>query len=64
MESRTIPATLDANKCIVVVDMQNDYVHPDGAFSKMGHDTSSLISTLGSIQELIQLAKELNVPIV
>lgn len=47
---------------LLVIDLQNDYLHKDGAFTKMGKDTAALRSVVPDINELIDLARAADIP--
>jgi ureidoacrylate peracid hydrolase len=51
-----------ARCALLVIDVQNDYLHEDGALSKMGKDTARLREVVPSIQRLLALAREAVVP--
>jgi ureidoacrylate peracid hydrolase len=59
-----LPAgALDLDRCaLVVIDMQNDYFHEDGALARMGHDTAHSRDQVPSVLELIELARDADVP--
>ena len=41
---------------LLVIDVQNDYIHEDGALSKMGKDTAPIRAIVPNVCELIDLA--------
>jgi ureidoacrylate peracid hydrolase len=45
----------------VVIDVQNDYIHEDGALSRMGKDTAPLRAVVPNIQALVELARDAGV---
>ena len=47
---------------VVIVDVQNDFCHEDGAAAKMGLDISAVQAVVPAIEELIDLAREMDVP--
>lgn len=47
-----------AHTALVIVDMQNDFCHPDGAMGRAGSDLSSFPATIAAIKELLQSARE------
>lgn len=56
-------STLVPSRCaVVVVDMQNDYCHERGALSRMGHDLSEVQRSLPFIEELLELARDADIP--
>jgi ureidoacrylate peracid hydrolase len=46
-----------ATSALLVIDVQNDYVHPDGALSKAGLDTSACRAVVPAIQRLLSAAR-------
>jgi ureidoacrylate peracid hydrolase len=53
---------LRPDRCaLVVVDMQNDYVHEDGALSRMGKDTAPLQAIVPNVHSLIDVARQADV---
>jgi ureidoacrylate peracid hydrolase len=56
---------LDPAACaIVVVDVQNDFVHEDGAFAQLGMDVSRLQAVIPNIEGLLDLARARAVPVI
>jgi ureidoacrylate peracid hydrolase len=50
---------------LVVVDMQNDYLHPDGFFANfLKADISNMQSTIPHIEGLIDAAHDSNIPVI
>lgn len=49
---------------ILVVDIQNDYCHAEGALAKMGRDISKIQDIIPNIQTLIKTARNRKVPII
>lgn len=47
---------------VVVVDMQNDYCHPDGAMARMGNDVTAAARVLPNVLSLLELARDHGVP--
>jgi biuret amidohydrolase len=45
------------NTAVVVVDMQNDFCHPDGYYAKVGRDVSALAATIAPVTALIARAR-------
>jgi ureidoacrylate peracid hydrolase len=63
MDERTEHSYLDpTTTAMVVVDVQNDFCHEDGAAAKMGLDISAVQAVVPAIEELIELAREQQVP--
>ena len=42
---------------LLVVDVQNDFCHPDGVFGRTGHDTSMMPKMVANLQELVAAAR-------
>lgn len=49
---------------LVIVDYQNDFCHPDGAFGGAGHDLSAVQAVAAPISRLRDRAHEVSVPVV
>ena len=70
MTTYTIPAephpiTLDlARTALVVIDMQKDFLYPDGFGAFLGNDTSLLLRTVEPTQRVLALARRLGMLIV
>ena len=47
-----------AHTALVIVDMQNDFCHPDGVMARAGSDLSSFPAAIATIKELIAAARE------
>jgi ureidoacrylate peracid hydrolase len=47
-----------ATTALVVIDVQNDFCHPDGAFGKIGADNSRMPPMATRIRELLAAARE------
>lgn len=58
-----VSARLKPARCgLVLVDIQNDYCHEDGATAKLGYDTSLIREVLPNIHRLIDIARRADVP--
>jgi len=53
-----------ASSALLVVDMQNDFCHPEGAFAQRGLDISMAQSIIPTLQELMGRAREAGVPVI
>ncbi|WP_326567825.1 isochorismatase family cysteine hydrolase [Amycolatopsis rhabdoformis] len=53
-----------AKAAVVVVDVQNDYCHPDGACARRGEDVSAAKEMLPRLQALLAGARAHGVPVV
>ena len=49
---------------LIVVDVQNDYIHPDGVFAKKGLVNSEIYAMMPNLQRLIQSARSQSVPVI
>jgi ureidoacrylate peracid hydrolase len=49
---------------LVVVDVQNDFCHDDGAFARMGRDVEPIRAMVPRLQELIDAARGAGVPVI
>ena len=59
------PAELDlSTTALVVVDMQNDFLHADGWFPRSGVDPAPLNAVIPAISRLADAARAANVPVV
>ena len=47
-----------AHTALLVVDVQNDFFHPEGVFGRLGYDLSAMEETAASIMRLIDGARE------
>lgn len=55
---------LGSKTAVIVVDVQNDYCHPEGALSQAGCDVSGVAEMMPQLHKLLQRARELNVPLI
>lgn len=53
-----------AKSAVLVVDVQNDWCHKNGAYAKAGNDTSSLQIIVPKIKDFVQKARGYDVPII
>jgi ureidoacrylate peracid hydrolase len=49
---------------LIVVDMQNDFVHDDGVFRKMGINCSMFKMIVPQLNRLIDAARNVRVPVI
>lgn len=57
------PVALDRDRCaVVVIDLQNDYLHADGAIAQMGQDTAAGRAIMPAVHALVDAARESGVP--
>ncbi|SFD77533.1 ureidoacrylate peracid hydrolase [Paenibacillus catalpae] len=52
------------NTAVIVVDVQNDYCHPDGAIAKTGIDVSAVSRMMPNLQALLDSAREQGIPVI
>src|SRR5579875_3412474 len=53
------PIRLDPRKtALVIVDMQNDFCHPDGFFARVGQDVSGCAAIVPAIERLLARCRE------
>ncbi|SDG01193.1 ureidoacrylate peracid hydrolase [Fontibacillus panacisegetis] len=55
---------LNNNSAVLVVDVQNDYCHPDGAMAMVGNDVSGVSGMMPNLHRLLAAAREHKVPII
>ena len=53
-----------AAAAIVVIDMQNDFCHPDGLFAKAGKDTTAIREMLPRAVSFVETARRLGVRVI
>ncbi|MEW6257710.1 MAG: cysteine hydrolase family protein [Pseudomonadota bacterium] len=53
-----------ARTALVIVDMQNDFLHPDGWFPRLGFDPTPLAAILPRLRELAEAARRAGVQVV
>lgn len=57
--------TLAAGRtAVVVIDPQNDFLHPDGWYASHGIDIGHMRRTIGPIRQLVAAARERSVPVI
>jgi ureidoacrylate peracid hydrolase len=54
---------LPAKTAIIVVDVQNDFCHPEGAVARRGSDVSMVKEMMPNLHELLHAARTYDVPI-
>lgn len=52
----------DARAALVIVDVQNDYCHPQGALASAGEDVSGVKNIIPNLQKLYTFAKQNHIP--
>lgn len=58
-------APLDPSRCaVVVIDLQNDFCHDKGTFSRIGYDVSAAQAILPAVNTLIDAAHAADVPVI
>jgi nicotinamidase-related amidase len=65
LEARPQQVTLDlARTAVVVVDMQNDFCHPDGWLASIGVDVTPNRAPIGPINQLLTAARAHSLPVI
>ena len=60
-----LPELVDpARAAVLLVDLQNDYCHPDGAIGRKGGDVSAAAALLGPLDHLLAGARTAKVPVI
>ena len=54
----------NTQKALVLVDVQNEFCHPDGVFGKKGCDLGPIENMMVALERLVASARENNIPIV
>jgi nicotinamidase-related amidase len=62
-ETKTLRIDL-AKSALLIIDMQNDFCHPDGWLSHIGVDVTPARQPIAPLQNLLPLLREVNIPIV
>ncbi|GAA4012946.1 isochorismatase family cysteine hydrolase [Streptomyces plumbiresistens] len=62
---RSIANSMDPKRtALIIVDMQNDFGHPDGYLGKMGQDVSAVLGTVPTLVDLVEAARQAGVLVV
>ena len=61
---RLAELVVPAKSAVLVVDVQNDYCHPDGALGKAGLPTGSAMAMLPNLQALLTAARAGGTPVI
>jgi len=65
MPALTLAEKIDpASTVLLVIDMQNDYCHPDGFLGKAGADTSPVMAMTPVLCDLLETARATGVPVI
>ncbi|KAJ9602036.1 hypothetical protein H2200_013396 [Cladophialophora chaetospira] len=59
----TTQLTLSTHPALLIIDMQNGFLHPSGTFGTLGLDTSRLRAVVPAINNLRSLAHSLSIPV-
>lgn len=57
LQERAARLLVPAESALLVIDVQNDYCHPDGALGRHGADLSSVEPALDNIERLIEASR-------
>ncbi|AWB46991.1 cysteine hydrolase [Paenibacillus sp. CAA11] len=55
---------VERKAAVIVVDVQNDYCHPEGALGSKGSDVSGVAEMMPNLHKLVFTAREQEVPII
>lgn len=65
IDARPYPYSLPENKpCLIVIDMQRDFIDPGGFGDVLGNDVSRLATIVPTVKKLIEGFRRLQLPIV
>ena len=65
MPALTLAEKIDpAHAVLLVIDMQNDYIHPDGFLGKAGADTQPVIEIVPTLRSLLDTARAAGVHVI
>ena len=64
MENEKAPEPRVDKSALLVIDMQNGFCHPEGAFAKLGLDVSMCNTAIQGCRELVDAAHDVGVPVV
>ncbi|HEY0259891.1 MAG TPA: isochorismatase family cysteine hydrolase [Lacisediminihabitans sp.] len=53
-----------AHTALIIVDVQNDFCHPEGSLGKVGNDTSAAVEMVPRLVKLIDTAREVGLPVI
>lgn len=53
-----------AHSAVIVVDMQNDFVHPDGYYGQHGIDLRDINAAVSTMAKVVDAARETNIPVI
>jgi ureidoacrylate peracid hydrolase len=53
-----------AHTALIVVDVQNDFCHPEGSLAKIGNDTSATVEMVPRLVKLIEEARAADLPVI
>lgn len=61
---RKMPELFPAKTALLVIDMINDYIHPEGAYGKQGISNPKVKDIIPPIIKLMGVCKQLGVPVI
>ena len=65
IDAKPYPYALPANKpCLIVIDMQRDFIEPGGFGDALGNDVARLTAIVPTVKKLIEGFRRLHLPIV
>lgn len=62
-DTKTLAVDLNKTACLVV-DMQNDFCHPDGWLASIGVDVTPARAPIGPLQGILPLLRQVGVPVI
>ncbi|KFN11201.1 MULTISPECIES: cysteine hydrolase family protein [Paenibacillus] len=64
MDNNLEQKLLHSRTAVLVVDVQNDYCHPEGALAKVGSDVSGVRGMMPNLHRLLAAARRYEVPVI
>ena len=49
---------------LIIIDLQNDFVHANGKYSKWGTNISHMVRTIKPVQKMIGFCREMKIPVI
>lgn len=49
---------------MILIDIQNDFCHPDGGYALLGNDVSSLQTVVAPVRRIADTARDLGIPVI
>ncbi len=61
---KVIPPVLPETTALIIIDMQNDFVKPEGYVGSKGHDLASVIDTIPENLKLLRFCREKKITVI